>query len=250
MAPWTPISFSANAVIEDAFLDLGVFAPGEAIPDADAQLAWRTLNKVVGSLALQSLTSPFADREVFSVVAGQNTYTIGPGGNFNTVKPAAMTGAGLLMPSAAATTGQIEVPITVLTNDQYAGIAAKDLQNPMFTGLRYDATYAGGLGQIYLYPTPNVTTYQLVIYHDAQIAGFANLTTTYDFPPGYAEVLQYQLEKRLAKPYGVAWTADREDLARNALFLAKRNNYQFNDLVLDSPLVGGRGYDINSDTGG
>lgn len=249
--PSTPIRFNANAVILDAFLDLGVFSPGESIPDADAQLALRALNRFVSSLANQPLTFPFTDREVFSVVAGQSTYTIGPGGNFNTIKPASIVGAGLLLPSAAAATGPVEVPIGELTDVAYRALAVKALQSGMFTSYFYDPTYAGGLGAIYLYPTPNVTTNSLVLYRGDQIQGFADLVTLYDFPAGYAEMFQYNLEKRLATPYGVQWTPVQDELARDALALAKRQNFQLVDAELDTAMTGDRrgGYDINVGNG-
>lgn len=249
--PSTPVKFSATDVIGDAFLDLGVFGPGESIPAEHAQFALRVLNRLVSSLATQPLTFPFINREVFSVVAGQNTYTIGPGGNFNTIKPAEIVGAALLLPSVAVTTGPVEVPISLLSDEAYGSIAVKDLQNAQFTSLRYDATYSGGFGSVYLYPTPNSITNKLVIYRGDVIQGFANLVTLYDFPAGYAEMLQYQLEKRLAPAYGVAWTPEQDDLARTTLFLAKRQNFILVDAVLDTALTGERrgGYDINVGNG-
>lgn len=253
MATATPINFNANAVIEDAFLDLGVFMPGGTIPAADAQFALRALNKLASSLLLQPLTMPFTDREVFSVVAGTSTYSIGPGGNFDTIKPASIERAALLLPTSGATIGTTEIPLGILTDDAYQDIRQKSLQAPMFTQLAYNQTYASGLGEIFLYPTPNVTTYKLVIYRGDVIQGFANLTTFYDFPAGYYDLLQYGLEKRLAPSYGgTRWTPLLEAQLREAITLVKRQNSSLRDTALDDALVSGHrgGYDIYSGAGG
>lgn len=238
----TAVSFTANAVIGDAFLDLGIFAPGESIPPEHSQFALRALNRVVSQLGLHPLSKPFTSREVFTLVVGQNTYTIGPGGNFNTVRPVSIDAAGLLMPSQGATIGQLEIPRAVLDQSDYENIRLKDLQNAMFTYVFYDPTYSGGLGTVYLYPTPNTTLYQLVLYTGSSIIGFANLTTVYDFPPGYLEMLQYQLEKRLAKPYGRPWGLDDEIKAGEALALVKRQNSEVAYIEIDPMVFGDSSY--------
>lgn len=246
MADTTATTFNARTVITDAFLDLGIFGPADQIPPEDAQFALRTLNRFIGSLATQKLSFPYTKREVFSVVAGTSTYTIGPTGTFATVRPQRITGAGLLYPSASATTGRIEIDIDVMTDEEYKHLAVKDMQSAQFTAMHYDATYAAGLGSVFLWPTPNTTVNSLVLYRGDAIQGFADLTTTYDFPPGYAEALQYNLEKRLCRSYGKAreWGALDEDLATNALRLIKRQNFQLRDTPIDMTL-GGRGhYDI------
>lgn len=249
----TPISFNANAVIQAAFLDLGVFAPGESIPAPDGQLTLARLNNCVNALQLSPLTFPFVTREVFDVVSGTSTYSIGPGGDFDTVRPAGLTGAGLLMPSQAATTGPIEIPRGLMTDDAYQTLQTKDLQNAMWTAVYYNPTYSGGLGSVFLWPTPNSTTYQLVLYRSDVLQGFANLTTAYDFPQGLFEVLQYQLGKRLAPAYGATgWTPMLEEMARDTLFLFKRNNFKLADLTLDPAMTKDRrgGYNIQTGTGG
>jgi len=240
------VSFSATTVIQDAFLDLGIFAPGESIPPEHSQFALRALNRVISGLQLQPLSQPFTAREVFSLVAGQSTYTIGPGGDFNTVRPVSLEAAGLLMPTQGPTIGSVEIPRAVLEQADYENIRLKDLQNPMFTAVFYDATYASGLGSIYVWPTPSTTLYQLVLYTGSSIIGFANLTTVYDFPPGYLEMLQYQLEKRLATPYGRPWGLADEIKAGEALALVKRQNYEIPDLALDTTIFGdaSSGYSI------
>jgi len=241
--PSTPVNFNAAAVVTDALIDLGVLEPGDTLSASDGALGLRALNKFISSLATQNLSFPFIEREVFPVVAGRSTYTIGPvGADFITIRPQSLTGAGLLMPTTGATTGRLEIPRGLLTDDAYANIRLKDMQAALWTDVYYQPTYAAGLGSVYLWPTPNSTIYDLVLYRGDVVQGFANLTTSYDFPPGYAELLQFNLEKRLCRVYGKSreWGPLDDDLARDALRLVKRQNFTLTDTVLDGTLGRGR----------
>lgn len=249
----TPISFNANAVIAAAFADLGVYPPDEAIPASDAQRALLRLNTLISSLGLSPLTFPYIVREVFDVVAGQGTYTMGPGGDFDTIRPTALTGSGLLMPAQSVTTGAVEISRGMMTSDAYEANQVKDMQTAMWTDVYFQPTYADGLAAVILWPVPNSTTYQCVTYRGDALQGFANLTTLYDFPSGAFEMLEYQLGKRLDPGYGGrGWTAQLEDLARESLFVFKRNNFKLTDLAVDPAMTHSQrgGYIIQTGTGG
>lgn len=91
------MSITALAIINAAMDDVGVRSQGETLGGADAQDALRRLNNLVRSWSIQSLTIPYVNREVFPIVANQNTYTIGPGGDLETDRPLELAGAGLLL---------------------------------------------------------------------------------------------------------------------------------------------------------
>lgn len=236
-------AINARSIITDALIDLGVLEPGDALSAQDGALGLRHLNRFVGSLKTQNLSFPFLNREVFTVVANQGTYTIGPSGDFDTIRPQTLTGAAWLAPTTGATTGRLEVSVRVLTDNEWAALALKDMTNAQWTAVHYSPTYAGGLGTIELWPVPNTDLNDLVLYRGDVIQGFANLTTFYDFPPGYAELLQFNLEKRLCRVYSGAreWTALDDELASDALRLVKRQNFKLADTPLDQTLGRGRG---------
>lgn len=93
----TPVLFDANAVLTAAYTDIGAYGVGDPIDAADAQDGLRRLNRFVSQLKTQEFTVPFISREVFPITASQNTYTIGPGGDFDTQRPQSIEGAGLLL---------------------------------------------------------------------------------------------------------------------------------------------------------
>ena len=207
------MSVTALDVITAAFENLNVFQPGASIPSPDSQGAFNRLNRMVGSWAIQPLTIPATVGETFALVAGKggpsNPYTIGVGGDFNTDRPPSpdyINGVGLIL---GGTTPAVEIQRVLYTRDGYQAIAIKELQNALFTGLYYTPTASGLLGLINLWPVPNTTLNSLKLYHDSPLSAFADLNvTTYTFPPGYEEALIYNLERRLANPYGRALPAD------------------------------------------
>lgn len=151
----------------------------------------------------------------------------------------------------------VEIPRALLTDDAYQAIQIKTLPNSLFTGVYYNAT-ANPFATIVLWPVPTTNQNQLVLYLQDVFGGFADLTTTYDFPdtPGYQEALEYNLAIRLARPSGIPLERVPEiaQLAAQSLGLIKRQNYKLADMPLDPAitLTGARrsGYNINTGTGG
>jgi hypothetical protein len=162
---------------------------------------------------------------------------MGPGGDFDTDRPASLNGAGLLMPSASDATGAVEIQRSVLTDDAYEAIAVKDLQSSMWTAVYFNPTYAAGLARVRLWPVPSSTDNQLVLYWGDMLTGFANLTAVYDFPPGVIQVFRYHLDEMLCPSYGKEWTPLLERLKNKATSDYKRQNYRVSDLAVDSALT-------------
>lgn len=156
--------------------------------------------------------------------------------------------------TASAIDGQpVEIPRRVITDSSYAAIQLKNLPNSLFTNVYYNPTFP--FGEVFLWPRPDTTVNQLVLYLNTVFTQFASITREYDWPslPGYAEMLQYQLAKRLCVPYGRPWSQDLEDLAVTTMGLVKRANTKLNDWPTDATVLVRNprgGYNINTDTGG
>lgn len=156
--------------------------------------------------------------------------------------------------TAAAINGQpVEITRAVITIDAYQSINLKNLPNSLFTNVYYVPSFP--FGQIVLWPRINTAINQLALYLQSVFSGFADLTTYYDFPslPGYSEMLQYQLDLRLAAPYGRVLSDDLRTMAAKTMGLIKRANAQLYDLPTDASLLAydlRAGYNINTDQGG
>lgn len=239
------MSTSGNVIVNGALELIGVKDPEATAAPAMLSTGLRRLNMLLGQLNIQSLTSPVDAREVFALTANKggpsNPYTIGPGGDFNTTRPVALTGAGMLFTSPVYP-NEVELAQGLFTTDGYNALTMKDLPNSTSTGVYFNAGYAGGLATINLWPVPNTTTVinNIVLYHRSLFAGITNGAAVYDLPPGADEMLEYQLAIRLAPTYKVP-LADLPDIvstARSSLSAFKRSNVQMADLANDAIFSG------------
>jgi hypothetical protein len=219
---------AALDLITDAFAELNVFLPGESVPNGDAQAGLRSLNGLLGSWAQQSLTIPTSSRLLFDLVADQGSpttpYTIGSGGDFDTPRPAnanALMGAALWI-----TASDFETPLEVMGMTEWQFIPNKIFTATLPTTVIYNPTFTSGLGAIYLWPQATDTSNQLVLYLNAPLATFANLTTSYQLPPGYRDALMYGLAARLSAPYGRPVSPELQAQAARSVSLLKRGNAQ------------------------
>lgn len=239
-------STTAQTIITGALQILGVAAAGETPAAALMSDGLRRLNLMIGQWSIQPLTVPFQAREVFNLVANQQTYTMGPGGDFDTARPATLLGAGLLM---GGTTPPVEIPRALLTDDAYEAIQLKTLTNPLFTDVYFNPTYAEGFASVTLWPIPDNADNQIVLYRLQQFALFTSLTASYDIEEGADEAMEYQLALRLAAPNGVAITPDVRQQAAASFSAFKRNHVRLTDLAVDPAFTHDARYAYNIYTG-
>ncbi|HEX7936765.1 MAG TPA: hypothetical protein VF573_27340 [Paraburkholderia sp.] len=88
---------TALSIINGAAGLVGILAADETLTAADAQDMRRRLNNMVSSWRTQFGTVPAIQRYIFPIVSNKQTYTIGPGGDFDVPRPMWIDGAGLLL---------------------------------------------------------------------------------------------------------------------------------------------------------
>jgi hypothetical protein len=245
------MSVNAQTLITRALYDLGVNSLGTG-PDAfQGTDGLARLNVLVDSWATQTRISSFVSRNVFSLTSTVGSYTLGPGGAFNTpIVPVTLEGAGIIFNSSSP---GVERPRGVLTSDAYQAIPIKSLTSTYFTDVYYQRTYTAGLGLITLWPMPIDATTQITLYWRDLLAGFADLTTLYTLPNGYERALEYNLAVELIPEYEVPDATSVKVYARatDSLRNVKRAFTPLVDLPIDPALTSNRrgGYDIISGTG-
>ncbi len=240
---------SARKIASDAYVIAAVNQIGQVMDSAQAQQGLTAINDVLGQWSLMPLTIPATAREVFPLTGGRggpsDPYTIGPGGDFDTLRPTSITNVGLLVTSVVQ---PFEISRSKYTDDAYASIVQKELTSNYFTGLYYNETFAGGLGTIQLWPVPADASTSLVLYRSVQLREFATLDTAYDFPPGALPALKWEVAKWIAGIVGVPWSDLNEKICDKALSVYQRANSVMTDLGLDAALTAQGGvYNILSD---
>lgn len=236
------VSLSGRKLIASSLRLIGVLAQGETANANDESAAFDVLNQLIDSWETHALTKLARVRHVDDLEADQASYTIGPSGDLDHPRPTEIDAAAWFDP----TTNQ-EYPLSPLTTEAYDLITNKEESGTQPTSFYYEPTDPDGT--IYLWPVPDNSTYDLVLYVKSALTQYANRDTAVDLPPGYAKALRYNLAVELAPEFGRPLDPLILKIASDTLSALKQQNVRMADLSLDPMFTGGSGaYDITTDS--
>lgn len=228
---------TVREVIEASMRKIGVLASGETPSNEETSDGLEALNLMLSSFSNESLMIHAKVREEFSLASGQSSRTIGSSGNFNTTRPVGIDRAGVEDSSG------YETPIKILNQDEWAMITDKALTAERPSAIYYEPT--SPLGTIYFWPVPSASS-SLVLYHWRPLTTFTSLSTSVEFPPGYDEMLIYNLAVRIAPEFGKSVSAEVAEVARESKAQIKRMNTKPVYAESDFPISRGDAYWIYS----
>lgn len=205
---------------------------GETLDADEANDALDVLNELLSSWALRNLMSYRNVNSEFSLVAGTQSYTIGPSGAFNTDRPVSIEGAFV-------TSGDVDYPLRLLSTEEWNSIAQKSSTSPIPTAIYYDSSYP--LGTIWVWPAPS-DSIQITLSVNLQFAALTSLAQSISYPPGYSKALRYNLAVELAPEYGLNPPESVLGIAREEIAAIKTANRQMQRSYFDSALGGGDQY--------
>jgi|SRR5579859_169068 len=145
--------------------------------------------------------------DLYPLTAGVQFYIIGPGavptviggveyGALPGVRPVGIEDANIVVNTV---TPPVRTPVRILTPEEWADIRLQSIPFALPLKLWYDANFnTVGQGTISLWPGP-LSSYGLELFTTqslGQVLGFADLTTAYSFPPGYADAVTWSLAER------------------------------------------------------
>jgi hypothetical protein len=187
-----PSPTTAYELIKASMRLVGITAPGETPTADEANDALDMLNDIVEEMSTQNLFVYGEAVETFPTVAGTATYTIGPAGTFNTVRPVRIA-------DAYCTVSGLDYPIQIIGQTQYDDISLKTQQQQIIEQLLYINDYP--LGRITLWPVPSAVV-SLVLSTDRVLTQIASTATTISLPPAYVLYLKHALGILLCPEYG------------------------------------------------
>ena len=222
---------TALSIIKQALRKGNVIGKGENLDDEQAQDGLTALNSMLSLWSVDGGLIFTETRESFPST-GATSYTIGPGGDFDTVKPYTIN-------AMFARANTIDYSLADNDQRQYASKSYKSIGG-IPTGYYFDNNFP--LSNIFVFPIPD-TTYEIHIYSDKILESFTSLTDDINMPAGYENALVYNLWAELAPEYVQPLTPDLIRLARTskkAVFNSNTKNDN-NVATVDSALT------INSD---
>lgn len=185
---------------------IGAVASGETAQASELADGITALNGMLGSWANERLMVNALVREELTLVAGTAQYTVGTGGTFSTTRPQKIERAGLEIQSPSV----VEIPMKIITVDEYAAISQKDLQSEIPQMVYLDDAYP--LATLSFWPVPS-TTNHFVMYSWKPITAIADASDSMSLAPGYDDAVDYNLAVRLAPEYGKSVSQEVANLA-------------------------------------
>lgn len=180
---------------------------------------------MLSSWSVDTLSVFTQERETFPLVPGTESYTIGSGADFNTVKP-------LKIVAAYVNYGGYDYPLDEDGSKEYSNIYDKDLTG---TPSRYNYNPNSTIGTLNIWPAPS-SAMDLHLYSEKALTAFPDLTTDITLAEGYKRAIIYNLAPELAPMYQVEPTPTTMRIARESKSIIKKYNSRRD--ALESSLSG------------
>lgn len=212
------LSYNGSKLIYLASRALGVIrstdvaTPNWGLPLDFVNDGFDTLNRLLDAWQIDS-RKVFAIRpDQYPLTGGVQFYLIGTGAPASTVingntyvgidtpRPTQIEEANIIINTASP--GPPRYPMAIINAQEWASISVQQIPFGIPQALWYDfnfskyGTAVDGLAAISLWPGPQ-SSYPLELFTWQQLQQFADLTTSYTFPPGYGDAVMWSLAEKL-----------------------------------------------------
>lgn len=219
---------TASDLIQRAFRRGRVIGKDEVPAPDEAADALSELNDLLDTWWIDKVMVFHINVEQFALQAGKQSYTMGPGGDFNTTRPVKV------VPGCKFTLAGIDRQLDVLTERrQWDAIPYKAVQAPP-QGLFVDEGFP--LATIYFYPTPDAA-YPVYINSLARLQNIAALVTAIALPPGYNSLIVNGLAIAICPEYGLEAPASVVRQFNRTYRLLAQMNYEMPVLAMPTALL-------------
>lgn len=233
----TPADLVLQALKRSGIIGLGQTPPAEMMNDG-----FDDLNAMIAQFNRKRYLMWSLDDIAFTA-NGQQSYTIGAGQQFNTLRPDRLEYAySRLLPNQGTQT--IDTPLYLIqSREEYSQIVLKSLTT-WPTAIFYDSQFP--VGHLLPWPIPPSGQYEIHVLVKNQIVPFSSLTQvlTNTIPPEMFEALSWGLAARLHPSYGLEASPQVINLAKIALGVLRQANMQIPPMQMPAgyPRRGSSGY--------
>ena len=228
-------------IINLALKQAGVLGVGQTAAAEDLADCFKLYNMMLSQWS-RKRTIVYQLLDVAHICTGALTYTVGPGQDFNTLRPSKLIGAfcrQINIPGLP-----IDFPLTLLKSiTDYTRISLKTMPS-LPLAVWYDPQYP--VGVLHVWPIPDAQ-YELHIQCLAELPQAATAFDDIIMPPEYEEAIMYNLAGRLCGFYGLSIPQHIPVLANAALSTLRSANQQIGKLYMPDGLVRGNSYNFYSD---
>lgn len=211
-------AITARELITRTLRLAGVTASGETPSATDLADSLGVLNEMLDEWNTERLLAYTVTRAEYTLTSNKDSYTIGPGGDFDTVRPVRIEEAYVKISTSGPNT---ELPLKIIYDEEYADIPVKTVTSSIPRKIYNNGDFP--LSTLYLWPIPSVAN-TLILYTWEQFSNVASLDTSLTFPPGYMSAIRYNLADRLALEFGFEASASIKEKAVTTRAKIKSNN--------------------------
>jgi len=206
-------------LITAAYKAIGVVGSG-GTPTSDqlseGLLLYNTMTKSWSSYGLDTWARATG---TITCVAGQTSYTIGPGGDVDMARPIRIIGDNVYR-----TNGNTDTPLFQYSKQEYFYLSDKDSTG---TPTQYYYDQEDPIGNFYIWPVPDSALLPLSIVFDCRIPiAESTLAAEPNLPDYWQSALIYNLALELATINGRQVTPNLQKLADQHLTLARGTEYE------------------------
>lgn len=219
-------------LIRASMRKLGVISAGEQPSAQEAADGLEALNALLESWNTERLFVFSIVPRQYNLVAGKQTYTIGPGGEFDGPRPVKIDQAYVIFTPNGDQPPTI--PIEILTLDQWASKEVKNTPSTFPTQMYNDSD--NPLSNLSFWPIPTLVV-PVVLWCWGQISAFPDINADISLPPGYYRALVYNLAVELAPEFGRSVTPEIAAIATEAKGDVKITNSPDLMMTCDDALV-------------
>lgn len=208
---------TARDLIKRSMRQLGVYTIGEEPSDDEAADGLEALNAMLDSWATENLFVYAKTLDVVPLIAGQQTFTIGPTGTVVSDRPVTMLDESYILYQT------VSYQLVKWTDAEFQQISVKTQNSGIPCGFwplmnMPDAT-------VTLWPIPS-DAMDMYLWSNKLITSFPDLTTDVVLPPGYERALAFSLAEEIAPEYEVQVSSAVAMKASKARKNLKRINTQ------------------------
>ncbi len=212
---------------------VGIIGEGESPNATQAQDALETFTDMLDSWSTERLTIWSITNELFNLVPGQQTYSMGPGAQFNTSRPTKVDTVSVRI-NPGTGPSQIDIRTKILNTEQWASISVKATSSTWPTKVWVD--YQNPNVQLNVWPIPQ-TANPLLIFSFKPIQDALVLTSPFVFPPGYSQACRYNLAALLGDEYNKPISETVARIAIDSKARIKRANFKTTLMTVDDAIL-------------
>lgn len=229
--PTAPNSITVKAldIITDAMGEIGALAAGEQPSTDDEAFVLRKLQRLIDRYNSRETMVYNVNFTLFTLPAGSNPVTIGPGATFDVnQRPVKIESIGLIL---AGTPG-VELPLNRRDDAWWANNRIKGLTSTLPTDYYYSPDWP--LGQIFFWPVPTAS-HQINVQSRLVLGEITGYQQSFSMPPAYWDLVIYELAISLAPSFKTEPSSTLLGLWKAANKAVQVNNISSPRLASDAP---------------